>query len=176
MNEKPYSVVYCHSNVDHLPKKPAVGFFKSLHAALGGEVCSNNIKAIYVVSKTETKQTNKQTKQCNATRHGTTETEREPFLVLCLELTLNAVCPLYLFFFCVGWCILYAQVHPSPLLRTWILSFQIRVDPHLFKKVVYVHSLRELDASMHGHDQGKASAFAEELPPHVHEFERNRNK
>ena len=105
MNEKPYSVVYCHSNVE-LPKKPAVGFFKSLHAALGGDVCSNHIKAIYVI-------------------------------------------------------------HPTPLLRTWMLAFQIRVDPTLFKKVVYVPSLKDLK-TLH---PISSLRLEEEFPSHVRDCE-----
>jgi len=81
---KQYSVVYFHASTQ-LPKKPAVGFFKSLHVALGLErqAQCDRIKAIYIV-------------------------------------------------------------HPSPLLRTWLLTFQLRIDPDLFKRVVYVSSLVDL--------------------------------
>lgn len=99
MNHKPYSLVYCHSNVE-LPKKPAVGFFKSLYVALGSEVCEHNIKCIYVV-------------------------------------------------------------HPSPLLRTWILAFQLRVSPTLFKKVVYISTLKDLQKYI------ASPTFMDELPAHV---------
>ena len=97
----PYSIVYFHSNVQ-LPKKPAVGFFKSLYAALGGKAHETNVKAIYVV-------------------------------------------------------------HPSPLLRTWLLAFQLRIDPNLFKRVVYINSLAELTRLV--------GDLGSDVPAHVRDYD-----
>lgn len=83
LNNKAFSVLYFHANAE-LESKPKVGFFKSLHAALGGEsFCERKIKQIFLV-------------------------------------------------------------HPTPLLRTWIATFKLRIDPEVFKKVVFVKSLAEL--------------------------------
>ena len=94
----PLSIVYLHAGVK-LPKKPAVGFFKSLCVALG-DGFPDRLRAIYVV-------------------------------------------------------------HPTPLLRTWILSFAVRVNPEIFRKVVYVRSLRELRAMV------PSPELMADIPAHV---------
>ena len=54
-------------------------------------------------------------------------------------------------------------VHPTPLLRTWLLSFQIRISKELFGsgRVTYVRSLRELQTHL------VSENLVGDLPDHV---------
>jgi len=61
-------------------------------------------------------------------------------------------------------------VHPSPILRTWILSFQVRVNPDLFRKVVFVNKVEHLPR--HGIQINTASAIMQDMPKHVLEYEK----
>ncbi len=51
-------------------------------------------------------------------------------------------------------------VHPSALLRSWLLAFQLRIDPELFRRVVYVGSLLELQRHL-------GQGALRDLPQHV---------